>query len=79
MELTPQERECIYLEEKARREKGGGGNAATLALLGIAAAIGLAGVVLVSRSSRERKVSLEDLRKAYSGLDPEEIEEMKYI
>lgn len=80
MELTPQEREKIYLEEKARRTKPrSNGGAAALALLGLVAALGLAGIIVASRSSRRKKVSIDALRRAYSGLDPEEIEEMKYI
>ena len=48
-------------------------------LLAAAAAAGLAGIIAVSRMRREKKISIEDLRRAYSGLDPEEMEEMKYI
>lgn len=84
MPLTPQEREKIYLEEKARREpvqpkSCGGGYSGALAVAGILAAAGLVGIVLLSRSSSKRRISIDALRKAYAGLDPDEIEEMKYI
>ncbi|MFH1368148.1 MAG: hypothetical protein ABII64_03375 [Elusimicrobiota bacterium] len=68
------------MEEKTQKKNCSGNHITALTVLNIVALIGLAGIVLLSRSARgERKISLEDLRRAYSGLDPEEIEEMKYI
>ncbi|MHB9154291.1 MAG: hypothetical protein ACYC5N_01200 [Endomicrobiales bacterium] len=73
MELTPQDRERIYREEKAKRE-GKEGSSPLLLLLAIGAIAGIAGLLAVSQKAGRREVSLEDLRKAYSGLSPEEEE-----
>jgi hypothetical protein len=51
----------------------------TLTFLTLLAVAGLAGIVLLSRSKGGKKISIDTLRKAYSGLDPQEMEEMKYI
>lgn len=73
MELTPQERERIYREEKAAREGEGGGSSGLLLLLALGAVAGLVGFLALSRK-KHRDVSLEDLRKAYPGLGPDEQE-----
>jgi hypothetical protein len=64
-------------DEKEKHHRGGG--ALLLGVLNVLALAGLAGLYLVSRSKNGKKISIEALRRAYSGLDPEEIEEMKYI
>lgn len=71
MELTPQERERIYREEKATREDEGGGSACLLIALSLGA---LAGLWIMAKTLKHRNpdVSLEDLRKAYPGLGPDE-------
>ena len=71
MELTPEQREKIYLEEKARRESDGS-SLPLLFLLTVGAVIGFAAILAISESDEENKVSLEALRKAYAGLAPEE-------
>lgn len=73
MNLTPQEREKIYLEERARHENSSSGSGFTpiLAILTVGAALGLGALIMASMRNK-REVKLEDLRKAYSGLSPED-------
>lgn len=73
MELTPQERERIYFEEKAAREGGEGGSSGLLLLLTLGIVAGAAGFLFLTHG-KHGKVSLEDLRKAYPGLGPDEQE-----
>jgi len=54
-------------------------NTTALTLLTVLAVAGLVGIVLLSKSKNGKKISIEALRRAYSGLHPEEMEEMKYI
>ena len=76
MELTPSERESIYLEEKLRRENdGNGSSAAFLLLLNFFAIIALAGIYTAGKSGCRKKMSLESIRKVYDGLSPEEMQE----
>jgi hypothetical protein len=72
MELTPQEREKIYLEEKSKRA---GSKSSNLGMI-IVAASAIAALVgfLIIVEKPARKVKIEDLRKAYDGLSPEEEE-----
>lgn len=70
MELTPEQREIIYQEVKAGKKNTKGSNFELL-LIAAAAVIGFAGfLMLVERPAR--KVKIEDLRRAYDGLSPEE-------
>jgi hypothetical protein len=71
MQLTPEERVRIYLEEKAKRETGGGASLWLLALT-IGGILGLAALLTIATGSHEKEVSIDDLRKAYAGLSPEE-------
>lgn len=76
MDLTPQEREEIYLAEKAKRDAGHGkGNG--LLLVGLAGIVaGLAVWLAVKhRTAGRGKHLLEDLRRAYAGLSPDEEDE----
>ena len=70
MDITPEQRERVYFEEKMRRE-GKGSSTLEILLVATAAIIGFTGF-LVLASRPERSVKLEDLRKAYAGLAPEE-------
>ena len=70
MELSPQERERVYLEEKARREESG--SSMSLLLLNLVALAGLVGVFYLTNKLKERGVSVDDLRRAYSGLGPDD-------
>lgn len=63
----------------SEHKRGRTGGAVLLGVLNVLALAGLAGIYLVSRSKKGKKISIEALRRAYAGLDPEEIEEMKYI
>jgi hypothetical protein len=69
MELSPLEREKIYLEERSRREARS--SSPLLFLLTLGAAAGLAALLLIARE-KNGSLSIEDLRKAYEGLSPEE-------
>ncbi|OGS19660.1 MAG: hypothetical protein A2219_04970 [Elusimicrobia bacterium RIFOXYA2_FULL_50_26] len=73
-ELTQQEREKIYLEEKMKREAAGISSGA-LVLLNMLAIAGLAGIFYLSLKLEEKKPSAEDIRKSYDGLSPEDLEE----
>jgi len=72
MELTPEEREKIYFEEKHKRTGSKGSNIGMIivAASAIAALVGF--LIIVEKPAR--KVKIEDLRKAYDGLSPEEEE-----
>ena len=70
MEFTAEQREKIYLEEKSRREKPGSSGIEML-LIASAVIIGFAGFLLLIQKPM-RGAKLEDLRKAYEGLPPEE-------
>ena len=70
MELTPEQREKIYQEEKARKN-GHKGISIEIMLIAAAAVIGFAGFLMLIQKP-DRDVKLEDLRKAYDGLSPEE-------
>jgi hypothetical protein len=72
MDLTPQEREQIYREEKAMRKSGCHSRTVPLLLMNLLAAAAVALIYTVG--STQRSVKLEDLRKAYPGLDPEEMQ-----
>ncbi len=73
MALSQEEREKIYLEEKARRESPALSNGTALLLSGLAI-LGLAGIFYLSNKLEEKQVSIDDLRKAYPGLSPDEQE-----
>jgi hypothetical protein len=51
----------------------------SLTILSLLALAGLAGIVLISRSKNGKKISIDALRRAYSGLHEGDIEELKYI
>ncbi len=70
MELTPGEREQIYQQEKALRS-GSKGNSIEIILVAAAAVLGFAGFLMLIQKPN-RSVKIEDLRKAYDGLSPEE-------
>jgi hypothetical protein len=71
MNLSREERESIYEEEKSRREACESSSSGLLFLLNIGAIAGLAGILLLTRDP-DKNISLETLRKAYPGLSPEE-------
>jgi len=70
MELSPEQREKIYREEKAIRE-GSKGSGISLVLVAAAAVAGFVGFLLLIQQPG-RDVKMEDLRRAYEGLSPEE-------
>lgn len=74
MELTPQQKEAIYYEEKAKRE-GSSSSASTeiLIIFTALAAAALYGVYSVGRKPPKRKISIDLLRRAYSGLAPDDM------
>jgi hypothetical protein len=74
MNLSAEDRERIYLEEKGKREHGGHGSGLLMLGLTIGAVMALAVIMTVALSD-EKDVSIEDLRKAYPGLSPEEEEQ----
>jgi hypothetical protein len=71
MDFTPEQRETIYLEEKARRHKSSKGATLEILLVATAAIVGFAAFVMLT-TRPEKPVKLEDLRKAYEGLSPED-------
>ncbi|MBN1823250.1 MAG: hypothetical protein JW803_02915 [Endomicrobiales bacterium] len=71
MELSPEKREQIYMEEKARRETQGN---SALPYIVIGITVGLASLLVANHVFGKKKVSIEDLRKAYDGLSPEDAE-----
>ncbi len=71
MEITPEQRRQIYFEEKSRIEHSGG-SGIELLMVAAAAIIGFTGFLLLVSGKAGRTVKLEDLRKAYEGLSPEE-------
>lgn len=75
MQLSPEERENIYLEEKKKREGEHSGPSLTLFALTIGAMLGLAGILTIAAGLHEKEISLEDLRKAYPGLSPDDDQE----
>ena len=49
-------------------------SAVLFVLLSLTAAAALYGIIRLTRRKGERQISIDDLRRAYSGLDPEEME-----
>lgn len=74
MNISQQERDQIYKEEAERRAQKHdteGSITPVLVLVTVAAAVGLGALIMASRRGN-RKVKLEDLRKAYAGLSPDD-------
>ena len=71
MDITPEQRNIIYLEEKASREKHSGPSLELLIVTATAVA-GFIGFITAIRGKTHRTVKIEDLRRAYEGLSPEE-------
>lgn len=71
MQISDKEREQIYLEEKEKRESSCS-SFPILFFLTIGSIIGIMGVAALVSKSANKKASLEDLRRAYSGLGPDE-------
>jgi hypothetical protein len=75
MELSPAQREQIYLEESSRREQESAHSPAfALAAVSVIAVCCLAALVVVARKPRTRCPRIQDLRAAYEGLSPDEID-----
>ncbi|MCB4792444.1 MAG: hypothetical protein LHV68_11260 [Elusimicrobia bacterium] len=72
MELTPQQKEAIYLEEKSRMCDNGGCSAELLFVFNVIAAAALAGIYFVAKTPKKRMISIDAIHKAYSGLSPDE-------
>lgn len=70
MDSTQQEREKIYPDEKSRRS-GSKSNTIEILIVAAAAVAGFAGFLMLIQKPN-RKVKIEDLRRAYDGLSPEE-------
>ncbi|MBN1621640.1 MAG: hypothetical protein JW871_03515 [Endomicrobiales bacterium] len=74
MELTPEQRKVIYLEEKAKRENEPESSSIELLIVfNIIAAIALYGVFSLGKNPHKTKLTLEAIRRAYSGLAPDEV------
>ncbi|HBU69345.1 MAG TPA: hypothetical protein DEE98_03065 [Elusimicrobia bacterium] len=78
MQLSQQERERIYLEEKAKREHSccsgrHSGHTGSLLVFNLIALIGVAGLVYFAKTLQKKSPSVEDIRKAYDGLSPEDM------
>ena len=69
-ELTPEQRRQIYEEEQSKKEETENGSFVKLLLLNFVAALTLAG--LVSMAKQKNHLKIENIRKAYSGIDTEE-------
>jgi H+/Cl- antiporter ClcA len=74
MNLTAKEREQIYQEEKIKREEASKhiSSSRLVLFLTLGAVAGVAGYLMLHDRVKARRVSLEDLRKAYDGLAPDE-------
>ena len=73
MELSKEQREKIYHEEIAARK--GSSFSATPFLFSLLAGAGIVALFYLAKSLDETKPDLEELRKAYSGLPPEDSED----
>jgi hypothetical protein len=71
MNLSAEERTRIYFEEKALRENDGVSPLLMLAVA-VGAMLAIAVLATVVAESGSKDVCIDDLRKAYSGLSPEE-------
>ena len=75
MDITPQMKESIYNEEKARRERSEDSSSVeALLLLNVLLAAVLSLIFVVSKQSDKSRISIDALRKAYDGLAPEDEE-----
>ena len=75
MDITPQMKESIYNEEKARRERSEDSSSVeALLLLNVLLAAVLSLIFVVSKQSDKSRISIYALRKAYDGLAPEDEE-----
>ena len=70
MKLTPEQRREIYEEEKRKIEGEGSGAPGGLLFLTVVAVLSLIG--LVSLSKQQNQPKMENIRRAYSGIDSEE-------
>ena len=70
IELTPEQKRQIYEEEKARLESEGSNVLGMLFLAAVVAGLFLTTLLKLTKSEIQPKI--EDLRKAYPGLDAEE-------
>ena len=73
LELTPQQREIVYLEESYKREDDCESSNEALIILSVLAAAALAGLYFVSKAPKKRVLSIDSIYKAYSGLSPDEL------
>ena len=73
MEITKEQREEIYLEEKSKRKNVNGNSIEMLLVFNVLAAAILAGVYIASKTPAKSKITIENLRKAYSGLSYDEM------
>lgn len=71
MEIPQEQREQIYLEEKSRRQRHGS-SGLEIMLVASAAVLCFAGFLALVSGKGGHTVKIEDLRKAYDGLSPEE-------
>jgi hypothetical protein len=69
IELTAEQRMQVYLEEKKKMKSGGKEVMAALFISSVMAGFFLTALLRLSKSELVPK--LEDLRKAYPGIDPE--------
>lgn len=75
MEITPKLREQIYLEEKENREEEGcSGSLLTLLLMSLSAALVLFGIYWISKKPSKNRLKIENIRRAYDGLSPDEVQ-----
>lgn len=70
MKNQPELQEKIPQEELAATKKGSNGK--TLLFVALGAFVGLVGAFLYFRAHRRSAISMDDLRKAYPGLGPDE-------
>jgi hypothetical protein len=70
IELTPEQKRQIYEEEKARLESEGSNVLGLLFLTALVAGLFLTTLLKLTKSEIQPKI--EDLRKAYPGIDTEE-------
>ena len=73
MEITQQQREEIYLEEKSKRKNVNRSPVEMLLVFNILAAAVLAGIYIASKTPPKSKITIENIRRAYSGLSPDEM------
>jgi lysozyme family protein len=73
MEITQQQREEIYLEERSKRKNVSGHAVEMLLVFNVFAAAVLAGIYIAAKTPARSKITIENIRRAYSGLSPDEM------